>query len=255
MNRLREEQKTVEKGTKIRNEIDEYKYKTELHAHSSEVSWCGRVCAAELVRLYAARGADAVVLTNHFFYDMFKDEGREAFCERYVAEYEKAAELGKSYGINVLFGMEIRFTENINDYLIYGMDTSEVKKAGELVKKGIDVFYREFKTERNVILQAHPFRDNMQPIRPQSVDGIEVFNMHPDQNSRVGLAARYASENNMLISGGTDFHIAGHEGCCMIRTKFKPKTSFDIAEVLKNGDFLFDIGGNIVVPYNFMVGR
>ena len=41
----------------------------------------------------------------------------------------------------------------------------------------------------------------------------------------------------------------------MIRTKFKPKTSFDIAEVLKNGDFLFDIGGNIVVPYNFMVGR
>ena len=241
MNRLREEQKTVEKGTKIRNEIDEYKYKTELHAHSSEVSWCGKVCAAELVRLYAARGADAVVLTNHFFYDMLKDEGREAFCERYAAEYEKAAELGKSYGINGLFGMEIRFTEDINDYRIDGM--------------GIDVFYREFKTERNVILQAHPFRDNMQPIRPQSVDGIEVFNMHPDQNSRVGLAARYASENNMLISGGTDFHIAGHEGCCMIRTKFKPKTSFDIAEVLKNGDFLFDIGGNIVVPYNFMVGR
>lgn len=231
-------------------EPEQYKYKTELHAHSSGISGCSHVTAEELVTLYAQNGIDAVVLTNHFFHGMFEKDGREVFAKKYVAEWQSAAEFGKKLGVNVIPGMEIRFTECINDYLVYGIDSADVEKASTLTESGIKEFYRLFKTENNIILQAHPFRDCMELAPKDSIDGIEVFNMHPNHNSRVAVAAKYARDNHMKISGGTDFHQTEHCGMCVIRTKFKPETSFDIAKILNSGDFLFDISGNIVIPYN-----
>ena len=228
-----------------------YKYKTELHAHTSGISRCSEISAEELSELYSACGADAVVLTNHFTPEDFFGEEPWEFIERYINEFETLKKFGDAKGINILFGMEIRFSENFNDYLVYGLEENDLNLAFECVEKGIDEFYKKFKTEKNLILQAHPFRRGMVLADKKSIDGVEVFNMHPNHNSRVSVAAKYAKENNFIISGGTDFHHFGHEGSCLLRTKFKPETSFEIAEVLKSGDFVFDIGENIIFPYYF----
>lgn len=230
---------------------EEYKYKTELHSHSSGISMCSEVSGEKLLKLYFECGADAVVITNHFTPQFFDKKDVEAELERYAGEYRLMKKAGTEYDINVILGIEIRFSENMNDYLVYGIDESDLKKAYKYLDKGIDAFYSGFKSDNNIIFQAHPFRDGMVLANPESVDGVEVFNMHPNHNSRIAIAAKYAREKNFKICGGTDFHHVGHQGCCFIRTKFKPRNSFDIAKVLKDGDFVFDISGNIIFPYYF----
>ena len=228
-----------------------FKFKTEMHAHTKPVSLCSEVEPEKLIELYKKQNADAVVITNHFSPFYFKNGTKEEKLKEYISEFEAARKLGDKNGINIIFGIEIRFTENANDYLIYGIGEKELPYAYEFLDKGIDAFYKAFKNDNNVILQAHPFRDGMELANPKSIDGIEVFNMHPGHNSRVSMAAKYAAQNNFLISGGTDFHHVGHEGQCFLKTDFKPEDSFDVAKIIKDRHFVFDISKNIVVPYNF----
>ena len=116
----------------------------------------------------------------------------------YIDDYLRAKRRAQPYGMQVILGMEIRFTENSNNYLVYG---------------------------------------------------IEVFNMHIGHNSRVARAAEYANEHpDFLVSGGTDFHHGYQTTPCFMWSKTLPKTSFDVANILKSQDALFDIGGNIVLP-------
>jgi hypothetical protein len=52
----------------------------------------------------------------------------------------------------------------------------------------------------------------------------------------------------MLLSGGTDFHHPGHEGVCLMRTRQKIETPEDLVKILREKDFLLDIGGCIILP-------
>ena len=232
-------------------EISDFKFKTELHAHTKPVSICSEVEPEQLIALYKEQNADSIVITNHFSPVYFKNGTKEDKIKEYISEFERTRKLGDKNGINVILGIEIRFTENANDYLVYGIGEKELDYAYEFIDKGIDAFYKAFKSDSNIILQAHPFRDGMVLANPKSIDGIEVFNMHPHHNSRVSLAAKYAQQNNFLISGGTDFHHVTHQGQCFVKTDFKPEDSFDVAKIIKQRHFVFDIGENIVIPYNY----
>lgn len=231
--------------------FDKYKFKTELHAHTKPVSACSEIEPERLIELYKEKQADAVCITNHFSPYYFENGTKTEKIKEYIEEFEKTRKIGEKNGINVILGMEIRFTENANDYLVYGIGENELEYAYEFLDKGIDEFYKAFKNDSNVILQAHPFRDGMERANIKSIDGIEVFNMHLNHNSRVSRAAQYATENNLLVSGGTDFHHETHQGQCFVKTDFKPVDSFDIAKIIKDSNFVFDIGGSIAVPYNF----
>ena len=70
--------------------------------------------------------------------------------------------------------------------------------------------------------------------------------MHPNHNSRIGFAAKYAKSNNMIATCGSDFHHPGHECLCGILTKKELKTSYDVADVLKNGKYTMSVGGFLV---------
>lgn len=231
--------------------IEKYKFKTELHTHSKPVSECSEIVPERIIELYKQKDADAIVLTNHFAPSHFEKKPKEEVIDFWLGDYYALKTIGEKHGITVILGMEIRFTENHNDYLVYGIDEDDVRIAAEFIDKGIDTFYKEFKNDRNVILQAHPFRDGMVLANPKSIDGVEVFNIHPHHNSRISLASEYAKENNFLVSGGSDFHHEGHQGGCFMRTRKKPKDSFDIAKIIKEKDFLFDVKGNIIIPYNY----
>ena len=52
-----------------------------------------------------------------------------------------------------------------------------------------------------------------------------------------------------IKTAGSDFHHKGkgHEGVSALRTKTLPKDSFELAKILKSGDYLFEIGGDSIV--------
>lgn len=229
--------------------IDEYKFKIEMHAHTTPVSPCSCVTPEEMARAYAERGYDAVVITNHFIYEILNTLPKEEAMEYYMSGYEQTCEAAKKYGLHILLGAEIRFTQNINDYLIYGLDKALLGKIYDYLPKGIEAFRNEVKLDKSVFIQAHPFRDGMETVDPGLLDGIEVFNMHPDQNSRIAVAARYASENGFsIVTAGSDFHYpkCGHDGLSAIRTKVLPEDSYALADILKKGEYVIDISGNII---------
>ena len=225
-----------------------FAYKTEIHAHTKPVSACSFITPEMLVDSYVSVGAHGVTVTNHL---NPKWIGGDLSClaEKYTADYYAAKEAAEGKDLDIIFGVEIRFPENDNDYLIYGIAPEDTEEIISLIGEGIEGFYKKFKNKKNLILQAHPFRNGMMRAPLDSIDGIEVFNMHPHHNSRVGLAARYARDNDLIISGGSDYHDEGWHALCLLRTKDRLRDSYDVAEALRERDVAFDISGNIILPY------
>ena len=237
----------------LKNELlKEYKYKIEAHAHTSPASRCSEVSPEELIDSYSGLGYDGIVLTNHFIFDYnyMKDNSIEDGIKKYLSDYLKAAELGKKKNISVLLGAEIRFVGSENDYLIYGVDEKMLRDIYGYLPDGIENFRKNYRMPKSVFLQAHPFRDGMEEVNPEFLDGIEIFNMHPGHKSRNAVANLYAKKKNMNITiVGSDFHFTcGRDlSVSAILTKKMPKDSFEFAEILKSGDYLMQVGKNAVI--------
>lgn len=236
----------------------EYPYRIELHAHTKPQSSCSDILPEEMVKIYKNLGYDGVVITNHFMgYDHYSDgeylkgETKEEKLDYYLEGYRKTKEYGDKLGLSVYLGLEIRFSnENINDYLIYGADEEIVSLCYDNFRGTLAEFRKNTPLPRSVFVQAHPFRSGIEIMNPKLLDGMETFNMHPGHNSAVGIACRYAKENGFKIkTAGSDFHHKnrGHEEMSALRTKVLPKDSFEIADILKSGDYLFEIGGNSLI--------
>ncbi len=229
----------------------EYKYRTELHAHTSPASSCSEIPPEDLAVIYKELGYNAVTVANHFSYE-YQDSTKQQVIERFFSDFERAKKKGNEIGINVILAAEIRFEENENDYLIYGVTRKMMEEIYDLLPYGVENFRRVYSMPDSVFLQAHPFRDDMEVVDPAILDGIEVFNLHPNHNSRVGIASVYAREQHFpIITAGSDFHHKNrkHEGVSAILTKTLPSESFDIAEILKSGDYLLEAGrSNIIIP-------
>lgn len=222
----------------------EYAYMTELHAHTSPVSGCADFSPEDVMATYAAAGVHSVVITNHLTPDWI---GKSA--DEYLDDFYRAKRAGESLGVNAILGVEIRFTENNNDYLVFGVKDSDISAMVEYLESGIHVFYSEFKREDNLIIQAHPFRKHIVEIAPDDVDGYETFNLHPGHNSGVGFSSKLARETGKLATCGTDYHHRGHERMALLRTKNELCDSFDVARAIGSKDYLFDIWGHLVYPY------
>lgn len=227
----------------------EYKYRTELHAHTKPVSPCSDIPPEAMIELYKNLGYDAITITNHFMIHN-ANQNREDFIKSYIRDFEKTYELGKKVGMNVLLGAEIRFTENDNDYLLYGLTIETLEEIYDLLSLGLENFRKNHPMRNSLFIQAHPFRNGMTEINPYLLDGIEVFNLHPGHNSRVAVASAYAKEKGKsIITAGTDFHHFGHEGMAALRTKTLPSDSFELAQLLKNRDYILEVAdNNIIIP-------
>ncbi len=232
----------------IKSIVNEYKYRTELHAHTFPVSACGDFAPERVIQMYSQIGCDSVVITNHLCPSARERELAD-FKEYYLSGYRRAVEEGSRLGVDVSLGFELRFTENHSDYLIYGVDEDDVDMAYEYLDAGIEIFYRDCKNDHNLIIQAHPFRKSCVLAPVDSIDGIETFNMHPGHNSGVSLAARYAREHRLLSTGGTDFHHKDHQGLCFTRSKDRIKSSHDVVKLITSKDYILDLSGSIIFPY------
>ena len=238
----------------IKSQLEkEYKYKLELHAHSNPASGCSEVSVPDLVALYAELGYHGVVLTNHFIYDYstcMRGRSVEEGIEVWLNDYRAAVEEGKKYGLAVFLGAEIRFTENNNDYLIYGLTEKMLPEIYRLLPEGVEHFRKTYEMPDSVFLQAHPFRDGMVEVDPALLDGIETFNMHPGQRSRNAVANLYAKKKGFGIRlVASDFHfLRGRDvAVSAIRTKTMPKDSFDVARILRSGDYIGEVGNQALI--------
>ncbi len=229
--------------------IKEYKYSTELHAHSFPVSGCGKFPAEEVVKTYLSAPTDTLTITNHLNEHQLVGRTNSELAEYYLSDYYKALEAATGTGLNVALGVEIRFTGVFDDFLVYGISPEDVERMIPYIQTDIHTFYRELKNDRNVILHAHPFRSRMSPTPIGSVDGIETFNTHPGHNSAIALACKLAKKHDFLVSGGSDYHEEGRHATCLMRTKALLRDSYDIAEAIKSRDIIFDLSGHIVIPY------
>lgn len=224
---------------------NEYKYRIELHAHTRPASSCSEISPEQMVEIYSGKGYDAIVITNHFYLGNMNGDTKEECLDNYISDYEKTVDAAKAYNLKVFLGAELRFPPNCNDYMLYGADRNVLSLCYDYLDKEVGVFRKEVSLPNSVFVQAHPFRDGMELCAPSLLDGIESFNMHPGHNARIGIAARYAKENNFAVQTiGSDFHHLnrGHEAVSALRTKIMPETSFDIARILRSGDYLFEIG-------------
>ena len=228
--------------------LTRYPFKLELHAHTSPASSCSELAPAELISRYQNLGFHAVVITNHVDPSMLPGNHQEEKIRRYLDDFTSAQKAGTNSGIAVLFGMEVRFTENANDYLVYGLEPEALDRVCSSLDKGIKAFYQAFHSDEILIFQAHPFRDGMVRADPSCVDGIETYNLHPHHNSRVGLAVPYAQKHGLLTIAGSDCHHPGHEGTAAVRTRSLPQNTRELAAILCTADYLFQVGGNLILP-------
>jgi len=232
----------------------EYKYKVELHAHTSPMSICGHFSPEDMVDKYHELGADGVALTNHFTPDMNERFGSyEDALGVFIDDYRRAVARAEKYGMVIYFGAELRFKEYINDYLVFGIDEEYlrdvIKSFGE---EGTFRYFREnYSKKGTFLIHAHPFRSGCERVEPALLDAVEGFNMHPGHNSRNAFAQKFAKENNKPITAGSDFHQDVHAGSAFTLFRKLPANTGELASALASNDYIFQLNGNIVVPYNY----
>ncbi len=228
--------------------LKKYPCSIELHAHSAPVSVCSDYPYNKFVDAFTEDGFDGVVLTNHLKPEQLDTYGSpKAAAEFYLEDYRKIKEYAGEK-LTVILGVEVRFCENNNDYLVYGVDEEDIETIYSYIDKGIDVFYKEFKKSSNLIIQAHPLRDRNVHANPASLDGIEAYNFHPHHNGQIAAAVKYAKDNNMIISGGVDFHHEYQRKLFSVRCKKVPKSSYEVANLIRSGDFIFLLNDGIIIP-------
>ena len=211
--------------------------KIDLHIHTTGFSFCGKLSAAQIVDFYKQAGYDAIVITNHFnstSKQWFLEHGGTDYHKSYFDTIRQAAELGEKCGLLVLGGFELRFDENANDYLAYGM-TPEQCLDYEKIFTMTAAEFGAFARENDILFyQAHPFRNRMTVVPPEHLFGIEVLNTHPRHDSRNDIAEMWADKFKLHKIAGSDCHQKQDAATSAICTEHQVKSISDLLYVLKN---------------------
>ena len=170
-------------------------YLYESHCHTGEFGWCAKVPAAELVADYEAAGYDGVIITNHYFDRGFAAMPGNSWPELidiYLAGYDAACRAVSRPDFQVLLGLELRFHDHMNDFLVYGVDRDFLLAHPELYRMTVSSF-RPFADRHGLcFIQAHPYREGNEPVPARHLHGLEVYNGNPRHDNGNELAAASA---------------------------------------------------------------
>lgn len=186
----------------------------DLHAHSSGISHCCRIDAAEVLRQANAVGLDGIVLTNHY-QKSYVDGDVHEFVKRYIDEYHAAKVCGEELGCRVFFGIEVTAEQYPNVHLlIYGVDEAFLNTYPTLYDYSLEELYRIVHENGGTLIQAHPFRNGTHVLDVQYLDGIEI-NCHPlYKRSYSAELIEIATENGLIVTCGGDFHADTYRPHC-----------------------------------------
>ncbi len=219
----------------------EYKYKTDLHCHTSEASDCASECGADTVEKYIRLGYSSVVITNHFSRNHLNSFGGEyeAFADRFF-EAASAARRAAGGRINVLTGMELKAQPHYNEYLIYGVTREMMAGIPDVFTWYIDRVHEYFAEQGCVVIQSHPMRYGITNVEPEFLDGYEILNAHTAWNSHNDVAELWAREvggEGKILTAGTDHHDPDNIPTAGILTTEPIVSSSQLTETLKSGRF------------------
>lgn len=218
-------------------------YKFEMHVHTAECDKVAMVDAAEMVRMYHDAGYSGMVVTDHYFsmfeerfFPEMKNVTHEEFIRRWLKGYYNAKNEGEKLGFTVLSGAEVRLDCIINDYLVYGVDESFFYKLPRLNRLESVAELVSVLPDDAVVVQAHPFRNNMVVCDPSPLFGIEVFN-GGTEDFRNEMAKIFAQHYGKAMTSGSDYHGKKHFASGGIVTETKILTQKDLTQTLKSGNY------------------
>ncbi len=223
-------------------------YKLEMHLHTAGNSVCAKVEPQAIAELYAAKGYDGVVVTNHFnrhIYNKYFEGGdKQDKLTRFFKAYREIE--ANPYGLDVFFGVEFALRDDHYHYatnmqcaelLVYGITPDEFI---EYADKIIDMDYAEFKALADnkgwLVIQAHPYRTRTKLLPAEYVDGIEVYNANPRQRNRNYRARRLLRKRRSAFTAGSDFHQPQDVGAALVFDA-KPSDVKDLADKIRKGAF------------------
>lgn len=184
------------------------KYLIEGHCHTKDSSPCGQVYAKDLVKLYKDKNYNCIIITDHFSYSVFNDSDTwENICNKFLQGYRNAKLLEEEFDIKILLGMEIRFNDSYNDYLVYGIDENFIYSNEWIYMKSLKEL-KELTKDKYLIVQAHPFRGGNKLADISLLDGIEINNTNPNNICNNHLAFNAWKNTNLIPTAGCDFHSA-----------------------------------------------
>ena len=154
-------------------------------------------------------------------------------------------------GVNLLVGQNAQGKTNLLEAISYlGSGRSfRAQKTGEMVRFGADFADIEgevFSQERDQTLRWVLFSGS----RPRQIWRNGAKKKTAADISGVMSTVLFCPEDLMILKAGASARRKlGDQGLCALRVKEMPRDSFDLAAVLRSGDYVFEIGGdNIVLP-------
>lgn len=215
-------------------------YKYELHLHTSEVSYCGKVAADNQVRFYKEIGYTGICVTDHlhdiYYKELYSGSEWQKYIDYHIHGYELAKEAGIKYGLEVILGMEIRFPGSDLDYLCYGIDERWLRDNPDVCAMGLPAFYEKFHNDI-LIIQAHPFRNN-DSVMTEYLHGIEIVNPNVRNDSRNELAYSLAKQYpHLLRLAGSDAHRECDVGRAAVLLEERVTDSFGLRDALLSRKF------------------
>ena len=218
-------------------------YRYDLHIHTAECDKVAAVGGAEIVRLYKNAGYDGLVITDHYFslfFDWFQDEistgKKDSIISRYLRGYYSARNEAEKIGFTVLCGAEVRLDNTVNDYLVYGLEERDFYELPLLNRLQSVEELSAILPDHALIVQAHPFRNEMTVCSPNNIFGIEGYNGGTEK-FRNAMAKMFADHYNKPITSGSDFHNVSHLAKGGIITSQKIDTHIDLIHILRSGDY------------------
>lgn len=214
----------------------------ETHAHTSEVSRCGQMPAAEVVRHYAESGYSGLVVTDHLSRHTFRhmeSADWDAKIDHFLTGYRAALAASEQYpDFTVLLGAEVRLDcDTDNDYLLYGVDEAFLRSAPDLLQMSFEDMASLVHEQGLLLVQAHPFRECMHIADWRLLDGVEVFNGNPSHESNNPIADAWAERHGLLKTSGSDFHGLWAEKIGGIVTTSPITDNTQLLSVLQSGAY------------------
>ena len=217
-------------------------YLYETHAHTAEVSHCGRVPAAEVVRRFIDAGYNGMIITDHINHSTFRkikdadwDEKVTFFMTGYHAAVEAAAALDPVF--RVFFGAELRIDGMDNDYLLFGVTEEFLRANPDLMQMRFAEMADCVHEAGILLVQAHPFREDMTIVDWNLLDGVETENGNPNHNSNNPIADAWAERHHLLKTSGNDYHGDFGEKQFGIRTAEPLRDMAQLLDLLRTGRY------------------
>ncbi len=222
----------------------EYKYKYQLHTHTSPCSRCGVMKPTEMCRALYEKGYAGAVITNHFIggnSGIDRSLSWAEFVKAYEDDYIASKNAAEEYGLDIIFGIEEHISHGL-EILCYGITPALLYAHSELREHKLDDYFRVLHEAGALVIQAHPYRvrgyiTNPGPLPLDMIDGVEVYNA-ANPCAENALAEEFAAQNpHLILTSGADAHTTGTIGCGGIAARTRIRDEKELVAVLKSGDY------------------